>query len=56
MTQQQIETYQEQFLKANDQVSYTLTNALCQTFKEITGSSPSQQLREKIYDALQFDR
>lgn len=56
MTQQQIEKFQEAYLQANEQMSDTLTNALCQTFEAITGYPPSRPMRDKIYDALQLDR
>ena len=56
MTQQQIVKFQEAYLQANEQMSDTLTNALCQTFEAVTGYPPTRQLRDKIYDALQADR
>lgn len=55
MLQERIKQIQRTYRSEMDDVEATLTNALCETYKEITGKRPSDKFADMIADAIRYE-
>lgn len=50
------ETIKRQFRQRQDAADDMLTEVLCSAFKDATGSYPSNRLRDRLYEAIHYER
>lgn len=49
-------TIAKQYRQRQETADDMLTEVLCSAFKDATGAVPSDRLREKIYEALRYEK
>jgi len=45
----------QQYHRAAEVAEQIVADALCDTFRQITGKAPSDRMREAIFDAVRFN-
>lgn len=50
------ETITKQYRNKQDAADDMLTEVLCSAFKDATGAAPSDRLRDKLYEAIHYER
>ena len=55
VTPEQLKAEQRRYESAISVVEDVLTDALCATYKAVTGKEPSEQLRDELYNAIRFN-
>lgn len=56
MVPDHIKELRKHYLREMAVVEETITYALCEAYKSITGKQASERFREKIADVVQFDQ
>jgi hypothetical protein len=51
-----VKQFRHEFYSAEEHSANILTNALAQTYEDVTGRRASERLWDKLHDAVRFER
>ena len=46
---------QQKFWHMSEELEWLVTDAMCTTFKRVTGREPNEHLREAVWNAIRFN-